>query len=312
MKMAENSWHDRLVNKVVEQFGNEVEENLGDDEIREAVSEQTNVGELVGEVFGEEEVKLAFKEKIKKLLLEKIEEIESLDDLLGDDDNEEEFNLVDYLPEEFVISLVIANLLKQDEQAKEGFWEKIKGLLLDQIDKIDDDDLPDWEEFVEKLKINQVIESLADDQGVREKVRNKTIKVIECYIQDNFDSDDIPESFWDESLSPDKIRSLANDLDIRQHLDAELGTAIKKEVTNQLSDEESSLLEKLKENEDFLRVINQELQELLRNRDFLSRLQEDIKKKLLQDEDLSEKLLNKVFEQMANLLVEKLFNPRSY
>lgn len=310
--MAENSWHDRLVNKVVEQFGNEVEENLGDDEIREAVSEQTNVGELVGEVFGEEEVKLAFKEKIKKLLLEKIEEIESLDDLLGDDDNEEEFNLVDYLPEEFVISLVIANLLKQDEQAKEGFWEKIKGLLLDQIDKIDDDDLPDWEEFVEKLKINQVIESLADDQGVREKVRNKTIKVIECYIQDNFDSDDIPESFWDESLSPDKIRSLANDLDIRQHLDAELGTAIKKEVTNQLSDEESSLLEKLKENEDFLRVINQELQELLRNRDFLSRLQEDIKKKLLQDEDLSEKLLNKVFEQMANLLVEKLFNPRSY
>ena len=109
-------------------------------------------------------------EKIARLIEGDVNNAEDFEGLTGDSD----FNWYEDLPGDWDIGKVIAELLDSDEKLKEKLRGKVQELFLAKIDTLDDDDMPDWDDFLEILQIEEKVRGiLGSSDELKGKLTNR-------------------------------------------------------------------------------------------------------------------------------------------
>lgn len=279
-----------------------------DDDMWSAIREGSNVAEVVDGLLGEGgELHDGLKDKIKDLAKGKIDAIESLEEFYDDEDD-----MWSVIRESAKINDVIEKLFEENKELQDKLKDKIGELVVEKIDNnLDEGDLPDWDDFAELLKIEDLIKSILDQKDdVRKLLVDKLKEIIEEHIDNNIDDDDLPKNINEILGMTDGIETILQDPDFRQTVNSGLRKKIQEMILRLVSDngDNLNLKDKVCEHAGVKRIIERQLDDLMMDAQFATQLKESTKKKLLENKDLSNSLANMLFEGLAKNMVDKIFS----
>lgn len=244
-------------------------------------------------------------EKITRLIEGDIDNTEDFEGLTGDSD----FNWYEYLPDDWDIGKTIAELLESDEELKEKLGEKVQELFLARIDNLDNDDMPDWDDFLEILQIGERIrEILGSSDELKEKLTNRIKELVDSRIQDGLDEDAIPADFLEAVDISAEVSQVLADRDFRAQVAEKLQGAIKSFIMCMVqgSGLGNKLTEKIEANPEFNSLLERQVGEIMRNPGLVSTIRSTIMERLAKDPAVGQKLMNVFFEEVARSLASKM------
>jgi len=131
---------DKILEKIKDALG-EVVDDMDEDELKSAINDNIDLGEIIGELMKEdEEVQDALKAKIKELLITDIKDnISDSDDF----DNYLDGSWSDLTESIFDITEIVKELATDDDKIQKELKKKVKELLESRVEDLSEDDLPE-------------------------------------------------------------------------------------------------------------------------------------------------------------------------
>ena len=302
--MAEEGLGKLILGKVAEALEDYLNEDDGKEEIIQGIRDNVNIADIVGELIEEDdELKEVLRKKVKALLLKNIESIESLSDLY-DDEDEMHTDIRNGLD----ISTMVKELLEADEELRDKAKKAIKILIEDQIkDNLDSNDMPDWDEFLELIGLNEFIKEISTHDDIKKIFTEKLRKELGEYIEENLDSSDFPENINELLEIPSRVEALLKDPDFKEDVSEkmrkEIRDIISKLITGKYGD--LDLGSSVMAHPEMKKVVGRQTDELLRDTQFIDGLRETIKTRLINNEKLRDDLIDKMFAAIAHGMVER-------
>ncbi|MFC1598900.1 hypothetical protein ACFL2U_02770 [Patescibacteria group bacterium] len=297
--MAEDSWKEKLIVLLQEVL----DSDLDGDELKDAITQNIDLEELVGEVMEEDdEVKAALKAKIKQLLIAEINEISELSDL--DDD----FNLVNNLPEDYSLESIVGDLISTDSEIQTLLKKEIlKAVKSDIEENLDSSHIPEWDDLKDLLGLEEQIKEMIQSDEIRALFHKELKGFVKKYFAD-YDEDNLPDEFWSEFLPTEVTKLLGSD-EFQQAAKEELQKTLKANIIEILAESghNSTVWQNISDNEQLTDTLTQKMSELLADREVVASLKQTIKEKLETDDRLTTRLINQIFEKMAEKIVSRLF-----
>lgn len=285
-------WSEDMLEKIKNNLSDVVEDQ-DDDDVQTAIAGAFDLKELVREVAQDDEVKNALKAKVKSLILEKIEEADSLDDnFFGDDD----FNLGECLS---ILEVVKEIIITDHEEIK----ERVKNLILKEIDNADDlDDLYNDGDFNigEHLPLEEMVKEIVESNAGKKILEEKIKELIEEYVSD-MGCDDLPNNMAELLNVSDEIIKLNFNSDFKKKLSDKLWKIIAEDNTLLYG-----VLKNLQDDPAVIGFVKIQVADLLRDAAFRTSLAERVKCLFLDDKKGGEMLLTALSGSVAMALAEKI------
>ncbi len=290
-------------------FGEKIEgaiDGLDGDALADDISEAVDWQELIRTAVAEDpDIRKKLKDKIVKLIEARIKEANDFEDLAGDSD----FDWREYLPRDWDIGKIITELLESDEELKEKLREKVQELFLAKLDTLDDDDMPDWDDFLGTLQIEERIrEILGSSDELKEKLTSRIRELVNSRIQDGLDEDVLPADLLETVDISAEVNQVLADREFRAQLAEKLREAIENFTMRLVrgSGLEGKLKEKIEVNPEFNSLLERQVGEMMRNPELISIIRNTIMERLAKDSAVGQKLMDIFFEGMAKFLVSKM------
>lgn len=300
--MAKRDWAERVVSKLLEVV--EEDFDMDSDDLIQAIKDNVDVGDVIGDMFREDpEFQSAVKKKIQSLFLQELENCDNLEELMGSDDY-----LTTYLPDDFVTT-TLTDLFVNNEEAKKELQEKMKSLVESGINNFDSDNLPEWDELVKLLNIEEVLKKVIQEDEIRIKTEEAFRDIVKEWIDENLDTNALPGDFTDKLLAIAPIDRLLSDMDFRRQIVDLLVNAVKQLAVNQLQDSDSELNQKLLAS-GALSAIARQMEDLVRDPEVQRRVKETLKDQLRSDGRLTGVLVQGLMSELSKTLVSRLFDKR--
>lgn len=287
---------------------NDFDDLIGDDDFNwlECLPKSEGVESIVSKLLEPGGLlRKKLEEKITRLIEGGIDNTEDFEGLTGDSD----FNWYECLPKDWDIEKVIAELLESDEELKEKLREKVQELFLAKLDTLDDDDMPDWDDFLGTLQIKERIhEILGSSDELKEKLTNRIKELVNSRIQDGLDGDALPADLLETVDISAEVNQVLADRNFRAQLAEKLQEAITNFTMRLVrgSGLEGKLKEKVEANPEFNFLLEHQVGEMMRNPELISTIRNTITERLAKDPAVGQKLMDIFFEGMARFLVGKM------
>jgi hypothetical protein len=298
---------DRFEEIVMRTVSSIVNEEDTKDAVEEAVRDNVEFSEIVSELLSDdEEVKDVLKQKVRELLLKQIMAVESLEDFYEDGDD-----MHTDLRDAINVSELMDEMFKSDEELMAQARNKVKELIRKQVeDNLDSDDLPDWDELVDLMCLEDLVKEILKQDEVVVMIREKMIELLKSYIEEDIDADKLPDNL-NEMLDIDaQIKQLLDDREFRGRINEKLNTVLETEVIGYIEDEDSGfdIREQFLNNPEVKLMAGVQVDFFLRDQSVLEKLKDSLKTKLMKDSFVIESFTQLMFEAMAKQLAERLFS----
>ena len=272
-------------------------------EVKDAINESLDLPERFNTVLEDDGVRIILQEKIKTLLINEIELREELSDFYDDDDDDMNAAIDKVLN----IENNIKSLFREDEDMQKVLSEKLKTILEQQIDNLDEDSLDDWGEVVKCMELDKLSIEILRSERMQKILLVRLTKVLEEYIENNLDTDDLPDNI-DKSLQiSSRIEAVLNDHDYWVQIRDKIQKRVKEIILNYV-DDELNLKEKINNHPGIVDITNKQINEFLLDEQFIGMLTDDLKSKLYKSDELRRELVDMMFTEMAKGMASRLFN----
>jgi hypothetical protein len=244
--------------------------------------------------------------KLVELVGNQIDGSDTFEELTGDDD----FNWYDHLPEDWSIVKVIAELLESDKELRNKLKEKLQELALEKLDNLDEDDMPEWEEFAEMLGINDIIRQIINESNeVKEKLTEEIRGLIHTKIEEGLEEDSLPDDLMEKMDLSTEVKLVLADREFRAQISEQLQKMIREFIVQTVNQGSlgAQLAEKVKDNPEFSSILDRQVNDMMRNPELILGIKSTIKERLTSDPEVGQKIMNAVFEEVARGIVAKLF-----
>jgi hypothetical protein len=244
--------------------------------------------------------------KLVELVGNQIDGADTFEELTGDED----FNWYDHLPEDWSLAKIIAELLESDKELKDKLKEKLQELTLDKLDSLDEDDMPEWEEFSAMLGINDIIRQIINESDeVKEKLTEEIRGLINTKIEEGLDEDNLPDDFLKNLDISTEVTLVLADRDFRAQISEQLQNMVREFIlqTVKSGDIGKELAAKVQGNQEFTALLDRQVSEMMRNPELITGIKNTIKDRLTSDPEVGQKIMGAVFEEVARGIVTKLF-----
>ncbi len=279
--------------------------NDDDFEFLEHLPEGSTVESIIASLF-QPEGKLAkhLKERATELITEEITEASNLEDLFGD----ATFTWTEHLPQDFTFEAVMADVLASNSKVRKQLTDRLQALVCENIDALDDSDLPDWEVFRPLLNLEARIGECLTTPEMQALLTGRVHELLKQQIENSLDEEGLPDN-WSELVDVQgEINRQLNDRSVRAELAGKLETAVR-ELMLGLPERESFQVDvgrKVELNLQFQNLVNRQISDLLENDKIVALLRGSIEEHLRADRRTGERLLNAFFDSVAQSLVEKM------
>jgi len=283
-----------------------ISDDMDDSEIQEAISENVNISEILTEMMGEKEFKGLVQEKIQQLVRKKLKEINEIEDLAGPDDKDGDDNFD--LGKCLFGDGGITPLVKEDEDIKAMAKDKLKKLLKEHINGLDSDFLDNYDNLMDDFNTDEMLQELAKEPELKEKARNTIKELLSSFIEDNLDSESLPENFENEFIKK-SVDLMLNDPKEAEKLHSELREKLREEIVELITNGNADLFENLGENSKVQALIQQALDEVL-TESLSPKMIKKIKDRLSNDDAIADKLLKLLLGKFVDIMTNKIFEKR--
>ncbi len=289
-----------VVQKIIDQILASVDSNS--DDIDEAIREYADISQIAIDLFeSDDEVQDALRKKVKSLLLKKIRE-DGSNEIESDIESRD---IIDYMPDNFNIETILTQLFERDREIRDKVTQKVKNTLFDAIAAIDGNDLPDDENLIEQIDIENLVKKIIQEPEIEKTIFEKIKTVVRNYYNQECDWDEnMPDDFW-RNLDK-QISQLLSDFTFKQQVEDMIKEVAKDEMQKYIQNRFDPT-ERMAENQEFANLVDRAVDVLFRDRDFAEKIQEMLTERLTTDPRLGERLMKAAFDKMADHLIERMF-----
>jgi hypothetical protein len=237
--------------------------------------------------------------------------------LLGDvvDDIDED-DLKEAINEAMDLNEIVKDLIDEDEGIKDALKKKVKKLLIEEINNINDGDDMDnylegsttWSDVTEGIfDITEILKEAVDDEKIQKELKTKSLELMESRIED-LSEDDLPNGIWDKDTVASRIKIIMADPNFLEGFIEAFDKSLKKIVVSMAKNGDYSLEKTVKEHPQVLAMIQNRIEDMMKDSIFLDDLRKALMVKVSETPDLQKALLNMMFGRMAEHLVDMMFN----
>lgn len=228
--MAEQGWSDKLLRKLRDNLSGVIEE-MDDNKLKDALREGISLEEIVREILQEDNsFRTALKKKISETLAEIVNRIDEFDF-----DGE---TFEDLIKIHIDFRQMIETLIDSDSEVKQAIRDKVKKVLIEGLENLTEEDLPDWENILEVLGINDIIKRISQDVEFQSDFSQKIRELLDSDIENNLDYDDMPE--WEKLMElvgiHDFIKTVSKSADFQIMLKQKIGEFLADTVSGKLNE----------------------------------------------------------------------------
>lgn len=301
--MAQHTSGEKIERAILDACEGVLDEETTQNEIKEAIRDNVDFSDIVSQVIDEDTIQTALKAKVASLVLKRIDEITNLEELFSDDD-EAIGAILDALDMNNVVSVVLAT----NETVKSRLHEKMGGLVVKQLESVDKDDLPDWDEFLELLKIPEIIVAILSHEDMQIQLAEKVKETVSGYISENLDETDLPENLSDLLEIPYQIASLARDTEFQHQVHSGVRATLMHAALNCVTSASDfmDLNELVERTPEIKRIVEDEIKAALHDRRFTDELREGLKHALVTDSSIRTKLANTMLGLLAHGIIDRM------
>lgn len=271
-------WPKEIVEKVLDGLDNHFD-NLDEDELQEAIEEAIDLKKIVQDILGEDpDVHQKLREKVKEGLIDLIDRLDEIEFNDGD-------SFEGHLMENLDLAKELKTVISTDEELKKDLYEKIKEAAENHIDNMDTDDLVDWDDLRKMIAIPALCRQALDSEAVQNVLKEKTEALIEQYVGNNLDEDDLPEDIMERVGVPEQIKKVLEDKESKERIERGLGKVMQQLVFNVISERHSELTKILLANSAFSSLMSREISRLMRDEKVVNRISDEMRRVLLGQEE---------------------------
>lgn len=293
-------WTEEFEKKVLASIADDLEIDSGD--IQNAV-EKIGLTNIIDEIYRDDlEFKTKVKERVKKLFLDQLDEIDNFDELTGGSDY-----LSEYLPEDFIKN-TIQEIINEDEETRDETTENLKTFFQEALSNLDFGKLMDWDDFLKSTKIKERLADILKEEKTSQKLTERLQQLVDEQIANNLDCNELPDDFIEQLLSLLSAESLLADPEFKQSTFRSFSNALSAVLADGLKDRSSGLREKIRSSKT-VSVLNAIIvDEWSADPKIQSELLITFRESALQKEDFFRMMLSGFTEEMGRMLFSRLFD----
>lgn len=245
--------------------------------------------------------------------------IDRIKDSLGDAVDEiDDDEIKEAIGEHIDLPEIVGELMTEDSDVQEALKKKVKQLLIDEINNIDDGDDMDnflkddatWETETQSIfGIEEILKELIDgDDKIQRDLKKKVKELVVSHIEELSD-DDLPD--MDELLQKlnfqEMMETMMSDPSFQKELTEVLERSAKKTVISMAKSGDNKIEKAVREHPQIQDIINNQVENLLRDSAFLNDLRKVLMVKVSDTPDLHKALLTTMFSKVVEQLVDNMF-----
>lgn len=253
---------------------------------------------MIEELFeSDENVQLVIKTRIIELITEKVNDLDDLDEFVEGD-----FCLFEYLPEGYFDDCIKRSLTCDDFGKENSILAVLQNTIETAISRLDSDDIiPDWEEFIDRLNLKDVIGKVVIGSEIQKELEKQVTKILDERLE-NLEEEDLPEDYLELLGLKEKVAKLVNADTFDKAISDSIAELLPRELKNGRVQLWEIIIANPKLREIFSRVIDESLSDF----DFQLRLKELLKQELSRQSLDGGKILNSLIVQISQSLLDLL------
>jgi hypothetical protein len=302
-----NILKNKLLSKTKDAIEYIIEDMDDDEDLKEAISINFNLSDIIKEVAkDDDDLKNILKSRIKKVLIEKIKNIEDCDDL-------EDFlagTWNDELVNSFDTSEILKELIKEDDKLKVELKKKIKELIISDFENIDEDYLPSMNDVLKQLDFNEALQEVLSDRETKDNFNNSIKTLIKKRINDELTTEDLPDNLLDGDFISDHVQNIMRDPSFQVDFEKSLNTSLKKIIFDMTKSNNHDFEVMIKEHHQIKNIVQSHTNELLENDVFLDNVRRLLLNQLteiINSPNLHKTMINIIINKLTEQLINRMF-----